>query len=54
MICSECPRNCGAVRTAEAGNGVCGYGTTAHIARAAPHFWEEPCVSGEKGSGTVF
>jgi len=54
MICSECPRNFGAVRTAEAGNGVCGYGTTAHIARAAPHFWEEPCVSGEKGSGTVF
>ena len=54
MICSDCPRNCGAVRTPEAGNGVCGYGTTAHIARAAPHFWEEPCVSGEKGSGTVF
>ncbi|HNX14887.1 MAG TPA: radical SAM protein [Oscillospiraceae bacterium] len=54
MICHDCPRNCGAARTAETGSGVCGYGTTAHIARAAPHFWEEPCVSGEKGSGTVF
>ena len=54
MICSDCPRNCGAVRTSDTGNGVCGYGTTTHIARAAPHYWEEPCVSGEKGSGTVF
>lgn len=54
MICSDCPRDCGAIRTPQAGDGVCGYGTAAHIARAAPHFWEEPCVSGEKGSGTVF
>ncbi len=54
MICRDCPRDCGALRTAEAGDGFCGCGTTARIARAAPHFWEEPCVSGEKGSGTVF
>ncbi len=34
--------------------GVCGVGDTLKIARAAPHFWEEPCISGYGGSGTVF
>jgi putative pyruvate formate lyase activating enzyme len=36
------------------GGGVCASGTTARIARAAPHMWEEPCISGERGSGAVF
>ncbi len=52
MVCNICPRNCGADRSLSAG--YCGTGETIKVARAAPHFWEEPCISGEKGSGTVF
>lgn len=52
MKCNMCPRNCGADR--ETGVGFCGVPNTIKIARAALHFWEEPSVSGEKGSGTVF
>lgn len=52
MICSVCPRGCNADR--EIKFGVCGVGEKYRIARAAPHFWEEPCISGERGSGTVF
>jgi len=51
--CRLCPRNCGAVR-GETGTGVCRSGERPVIARAAPHFGEEPCISGERGSGTVF
>ncbi len=53
-ICSLCPRNCHAVRTEEGGQGVCRMGILPKVARAAPHFWEEPCISGTKGSGTIF
>lgn len=52
MICSACPRGCNVDR--EIKTGVCSVGEKYKIARAAPHFWEEPCISGEKGSGTVF
>ncbi len=52
MKCSVCPRNCSAERSIK--HGVCGVGEGFKVARAAPHFWEEPCISGEKGSGTVF
>ena len=54
-ICSLCPRQCGAVRT-ETGNssGYCGMPSQPLLARAALHFGEEPCISGTKGSGTVF
>lgn len=51
--CELCPRRCGANRAAGAG-GVCGATDTLKIARAALHFWEEPPISGEQGSGTVF
>ena len=51
--CRLCPRECGADRTAGR-RGFCGAGVGVRIARAALHFWEEPCISGEKGSGTVF
>ena len=54
MICTLCPRNCKAERTEEAGAGVCRMGTMPKIARAALHRWEEPCISGTRGSGTVF
>ena len=59
--CNLCPRRCGAVRPASrdaigAGErlGLCGMGRTPVVARAALHFWEEPCISGTRGSGTVF
>lgn len=52
--CTLCPRNCGAIRESENGYGYCGAGTLPRVARAAPHFWEEPPISGERGSGTVF
>ena len=51
--CNLCPRECGVDRVA----GQMGYCLTDHrvfVARAALHMWEEPCISGEKGSGTVF
>ncbi|MEE0298727.1 MAG: radical SAM protein [Christensenellales bacterium] len=54
MICTLCPRNCGAERTAESGAGVCRMGTQPKIARASLHMWEEPCISGTRGSGAVF
>ena len=54
MICRDCPRRCGAERTAETGRGFCGVGLDPVIARAALHHWEEPCISGTRGAGAVF
>lgn len=51
--CRLCPRKCGADRTAGK-LGFCGADDRIKIARAALHFWEEPCISGTSGSGTVF
>lgn len=51
--CILCPRNCQTDRLA-GGRGYCGESNTIRIARAALHFWEEPVISGKKGSGTVF
>ena len=51
--CMLCPRRCGARRSAGA-RGVCGIGGELKVARAALHMWEEPCISGDRGSGTVF
>ena len=50
--CRLCPRGCGAER--DRVRGVCHMGTELRIGRAAPHFGEEPCISGERGSGAVF
>lgn len=52
--CTLCPRNCGAAREETSGSGFCGMGANPVVARAALHFWEEPCISGKRGSGTVF
>lgn len=52
MICSICPRHCNADREKELG--FCQSKSTFKAARAALHFWEEPCISGKNGSGTVF
>lgn len=54
FICSLCPRNCRATRSYDTGEGTCSSGTLPRIARAALHFGEEPCISGTRGSGTVF
>ena len=54
MICDLCPRQCAAVRGEKDGDGYCALGALPKIARIAPHYWEEPCISGTKGSGAVF
>lgn len=52
--CFICPRSCGAIRTESTGNGYCKSGLLPKIARVAPHYWEEPCISGTNGSGAIF
>ena len=52
-MCTLCPRNC-AVDRAGGERGICGQTEQLKVARAALHYWEEPCISGESGSGTVF
>lgn len=54
MRCSICPRACGALREGETGNGICGMGESPKVAKVMLHHWEEPCISGTKGSGAVF
>ena len=53
FICNLCPRMCNAPR-GKTGGGVCGMGAGVRIARAAPHYDEEPVISGTRGSGAVF
>ncbi len=50
--CMLCPRECGADRINNIG--YCGASGEMYAARAALHFWEEPCISGDRGSGAVF
>ena len=50
--CRLCLRQCGVDRSKQ--TGYCGVSDRVKLARAALHFWEEPCISGERGSGTVF
>lgn len=51
-VCNLCPRKCNTDRSAH--RGFCGEALSMRISRAAPHKWEEPCISGNSGSGTVF
>ncbi len=51
--CRLCPRACGVDRT-RGERGLCGVPATLTLARAMLHHWEEPCISGDKGSGTIF
>ena len=51
--CTMCPRRCGVDRT-HGGRGACRMTSRLVLARAALHYWEEPCISGTAGSGTVF
>lgn len=50
--CNLCPRECGVNRKIQ--KGYCRSGEKLLVARAALHYWEEPCISGDNGSGTVF
>lgn len=52
MLCNMCPRKCGIDRSLR--KGFCGMNDKVKVARAELHFWEEPCISGTNGSGTVF
>lgn len=51
--CLLCPRKCG-INRSTGQTGVCGVSAEIRVARAALHYWEEPCISGKKGSGAVF
>ena len=51
-MCEACPRKCRIDR--EKAVGVCRSPAAFRVARAALHYWEEPCISGKNGSGTVF
>lgn len=54
FICRDCPRRCGAFRGEDTPGGICRSPSLPVVVRAAPHFGEEPCLSGTRGSGAVF
>jgi putative pyruvate formate lyase activating enzyme len=51
-ICNQCPRKCGVDRSDKLG--FCGVPDGVKVAKAFPHMWEEPCISGKMGSGAIF
>ena len=53
QTCRLCPRNCGADRE-NGKTGYCGEYAEVRVARVSLHMWEEPCISGTNGSGTIF
>ncbi len=53
MMCNACPRHCRVDRNA-GGTGFCGAASVPYVARCDLHFFEEPCISGERGSGAIF
>ncbi len=54
MICKLCPHKCAAYKDKDTIGGKCGVKANIKVARIAPHLWEEPVLSGERGSGAVF
>lgn len=54
MTCNLCPRGCNAERTEYSGNGFCKMPYNPVLARADIHNWEEPCISGTRGTGAIF
>lgn len=54
MICNLCPRKCNAKRDESSAFGFCKCSDVMKVAKIAPHYWEEPCISGENGCGAVF
>lgn len=53
MVCRLCPHRCGAARS-QTTNGRCGMPADIYVSRIAPHFWEEPVISGKNGTAAVF
>ena len=53
MLCNQCPRECN-IERGEHGYGRCGVGALPKVARIAPHYDEEPVISGSRGAGTIF
>lgn len=53
-LCNICPRKCNKIRTENKGNGMCKMPYLVKISRYGLHLWEEPCISGKNGSGTIF
>ena len=54
FICRDCPRACGSARGDDKSGGYCASPALPRVARAAPHFGEEPCISGTRGAGAIF
>ena len=54
MICKLCPHKCSVHKDTNTSGGVCGVSTNIKVARIAPHYWEEPVLSGTRGSGAIF
>lgn len=52
MRCNICPRKCNIDRSMH--TGACGMGDTIKVAKIMAHMWEEPCISGTRGSGAIF
>ncbi|MBO5312496.1 MAG: radical SAM protein [Clostridia bacterium] len=52
MVCTACPRRCGIDR--DNASGYCGEKSEIRIAKTMLHMWEEPCISGDRGSGAIF
>ena len=53
-LCRDCPRHCNAPRTDSDAGGICLSPLLPRVVRAAPHYGEEPCISGTRGAGTIF
>ena len=53
-VCNICPRKCNKMRGESTGNGICKMPYSAKVSRYDLHKWEEPCISGQRGSGTIF
>ena len=54
IYCELCPRRCGALRCDDKPGGICRSPLLPRVARAAPHYGEEPCIAGKNGTGAVF
>lgn len=54
MNCKLCPHKCGTYKDSHTESGICNVSTKIKVARIAPHYWEEPSISGTKGSGAIF
>ncbi len=54
ICCQDCPRQCNALRSPEQSGGFCRCFSLPCVTRAAPHFGEEPCISGTAGAGAIF